>query len=87
MFPPGRPEGELQSAPREGSPVSATRNLLVELQVEELPPRALKKLGEAFAAEIVAGLRASGLLDEHSVATPFATPRRLAVHVTAVAAA
>jgi glycyl-tRNA synthetase beta chain len=87
MSPPGRPKGESLSAPREGSPMSATRNLLVELQVEELPPRALKMLGEAFAAEIVAGLRASGLLDEHSVATPFATPRRLAVHVTAVAAA
>ena len=28
----------------------STKNLLVELFVEELPPKALKKLGEAFAA-------------------------------------
>ena len=34
-----------------------TRDLLVELFVEELPPKALKRLGEAFAAALTDGLR------------------------------
>ena len=29
--------------------MTTTKNLLVELFVEELPPKALKKLGESFA--------------------------------------
>ena len=62
------------------------KNLLVELFVEELPPKALKKLGESFAATLTASLGSQGLLDAGSVATPYASPRRLAVHVTAVAA-
>ncbi len=61
------------------------KNLLVELFVEELPPKALKKLGESFAATLVTKLKASGLVDETTV-TPYASPRRLAVHVTNVAA-
>jgi glycyl-tRNA synthetase beta chain len=61
------------------------KNLLVELFVEELPPKALKKLGESFAATLAAKLRASGLVDD-TVVTPYASPRRLAVHVTNVAA-
>lgn len=60
------------------------KNLLVELFVEELPPKALKKLGEAFAHQLADQLRARGLLSAESVVTPFATPRRLAAHVTAV---
>jgi len=63
-----------------------TKNLLVELFVEELPPKALKKLGESFAATLTASLKSQGLLDDKSIATSFASPRRLAVHVTAVAA-
>ena len=39
----------------------STKNLLVELFVEELPPKALKKLGEAFAAGLAASLKAQGL--------------------------
>ncbi len=62
----------------------ATRNLLVELFVEELPPKALKKLGEAFAAGIADSLKAQGLLRADAVVTSFATPRRLALHVTHV---
>lgn len=61
------------------------KNLLVELFVEELPPKALKKLGESFAANLAASLGSQGLLDAGSVATPYASPRRLAAHVTAVA--
>ena len=53
--------------------------LLVELFVEELPPKALKALGLAFANGLVASLQAQGLVAEGSGSTPFATPRRLAV--------
>ena len=61
-----------------------TQNLLVELFVEELPPKALKKLGEAFASELAAQLRSRGLADAASVVTPYATPRRLGAHITNV---
>jgi glycyl-tRNA synthetase beta chain len=61
------------------------KNLLVELFVEELPPKALKKLGESFAATLVASLKSQGLVDQTAV-TSYASPRRLAVHVTNVAA-
>jgi glycyl-tRNA synthetase beta chain len=63
----------------------ATHNLLVELFVEELPPRALKKLGEAFAGVLFEQLQAQGLASAQSQLTSFASPRRLAAHVTAVA--
>ncbi len=62
------------------------RNLLVELFVEELPPKALKKLGEAFASQVAEQLRALGLASGESVITPFASPRRLGAHITHVAA-
>ena len=62
------------------------RSLLVELVCEELPPKALKKLGESFATTLVASLKAAGLAGEAAVATGFASPRRLGVHVTGVAA-
>ena len=62
------------------------KNLLVELFVEELPPKALKKLGEAFATVLADSLKAQGLAGADSVVTNFASPRRLAAHVTAVAA-
>jgi len=62
-----------------------TQNLLVELLVEELPPKSLKKLGEAFAEVLVAKLKLQGLVANDAVVTAYATPRRLAVHVTNVA--
>ena len=62
------------------------QNLLVELFVEELPPKALKKLGEAFAGTLFEQLKSQGLTAADSVATPYATPRRLAAHITHVAA-
>ncbi|MBE0474839.1 glycine--tRNA ligase subunit beta, partial [Rhodoferax sp.] len=62
------------------------QNLTVELFVEELPPKALKKLGEVFASQLCAQLRTLGLASDDSVATPFASPRRLAAHITHVAA-
>lgn len=63
-----------------------TQTLLIELLTEELPPKALSKLGAAFANGIVAGLKARDFLEEDSVATPYATPRRLAVAITKVRA-
>lgn len=63
----------------------STANLLVELFVEELPPKALKKLGESFATVLADSLKAQGLATADAVVTPFASPRRLAVHVTSVA--
>ena len=63
-----------------------TKNLLVELFVEELPPKALKKLGDAFADGLHAQLKAQGLCAADSVLTAFASPRRLAAHITRVAA-
>jgi len=63
-----------------------TQNLLVELFVEELPPKALKKLGETFAAALADQLRSLGLAAGDSVVTAFASPRRLAAHITHVAA-
>ncbi|MDP1827574.1 MAG: glycine--tRNA ligase subunit beta [Polaromonas sp.] len=63
-----------------------TKNLLVELFVEELPPKALKKLGEAFAGVLFEQLKAQGLTAADSALTSFASPRRLAAHITAVAA-
>ena len=62
------------------------QNLLVELFVEELPPKALKKLGEAFAGTLFEQLKSQGLTAADSVVTPYATPRRLAAHITHVAA-
>ena len=63
----------------------ATQNLLVELFVEELPPKALKKLGEAFAGQLAQQLQALGLASDASVVTPYASPRRLGAHLTHVA--
>ncbi|MBA4265229.1 MAG: glycine--tRNA ligase subunit beta [Comamonadaceae bacterium] len=63
-----------------------TKNLLVELFVEELPPKALKKLGDAFATVLAEQLKAQGLAPTDTSVTAFASPRRLAAHVTGVAA-
>ena len=62
------------------------KNLLVELFVEELPPKALKKLGEAFSAALATSLKKDGLAGDHAVVTAYASPRRLAAHVTGVLA-
>jgi glycyl-tRNA synthetase beta chain len=61
-------------------------NLLVELFVEELPPKALKKLGEAFAAALAESLAAQGLADANTAVINFASPRRLGAHVANVLA-
>ncbi len=63
-----------------------TQNLLLELFVEELPPKVLKKLGEAFSGALFESLKAQGLTAAEAVVTAFASPRRLAAHITQVAA-
>jgi glycyl-tRNA synthetase beta chain len=63
-----------------------TQTLLIELLTEELPPKALAKLGKAFADGIVNGLKSRDFLEADSVATAYATPRRLAVSITKVRA-
>jgi hypothetical protein len=60
------------------------QTLLVELQTEELPPKALVKLGAAFATGIANGLKARDFLEADSTITTHATPLRLAVSITNV---
>ena len=62
------------------------QTLLVELFTEELPPKALLKLGEEFSLGITESLKKSAFLTAESRATSYATPRRLAVSITAVRA-
>jgi glycyl-tRNA synthetase beta chain len=61
------------------------KNLLVELLVEELPPKALRSLGESFAKVLAASLKTQGLAAADAVVTEYASPRRLGVHLTQVA--
>jgi len=63
----------------------STEPLLIELGTEELPPKALKKLSEAFTKEILSGLLEVELIDEKQLqASSFATPRRLAILIPEV---
>jgi glycyl-tRNA synthetase beta chain len=67
--------------------MSAPGELLVELFCEELPPKALKRLGDAFAEGISKSLQKREMLAPDSTARAFATPRRLAVAISGVKAA
>jgi len=60
-------------------------NLLVELLVEELPPKALRRLGREFADVLATSLKEQGLAPTDAAVRQFATPRRLAVHIRDVA--
>ena len=66
--------------------MSNAATLLVELVCEELPPKALKRLSEAFAGTIANALRAADFASADSVLNVFATPRRLALSITQVLA-
>ena len=55
------------------------RPLLVELFVEELPPKALPQLGTAFGERVINGLVRFQLTVRESTFQIFATPRWLAV--------
>ncbi len=63
---------------------SDKRDFLVEIGTEELPPKALRALAQAFAGALTAGLAKAGL--RHGELKSFATPRRLAVLVRKLAA-
>lgn len=67
----------------------STNTLLIELGTEELPPKALKKLSNAFTTEILKGLLEAELISQASAdaAEPFASPRRLALSVNDVISA
>ncbi len=69
-----------------GTEAAAAATLLVELFTEELPPKALKSLGAAFADGLAAGLAQRGYLSGSSRTAPYSTPRRLAVAITEVRA-
>ncbi len=64
----------------------SARPLLVELFTEELPPKALSKLGHAFSSGLNAALAQLGLLAPDNAIVAFATPRRLAVRLSKVLA-
>ena len=58
--------------------------LLVELLVEELPPKALPQLGQSFAQTVLTQLQAQGLVEASAMAKTYASPRRLAVYIAGV---
>jgi glycyl-tRNA synthetase beta chain len=64
--------------------MTTAENLLIELLVEELPPKSLEKLSEAFGAEVFRGLKLNDFLLEGAKLTTFASPRRLGLHITDV---
>ena len=61
----------------------SAQDFLVELGTEELPPKTLSALGDAFLAGIEKGLQSAGLT--YSAKQVYAAPRRLAVLVTGLA--
>ena len=67
--------------------MSAAKSLLIELGTEELPPKALDELSAAFLRGICDGLSKRGIDAGLDLAQAYASPRRLAVHVPAVAMA
>ena len=66
--------------------LSQSANLLIEVFTEELPPKSLRRLGDAFSEGIFTALKSAGLTSASSQVTGFATPRRLAVFITDVLA-
>lgn len=58
--------------------------LLVELLTEELPPKNLRRLGEAFAKKLRMSLAQHNLLSHNCKTVPYVSPRRLAVLLTQV---
>ena len=61
-------------------------SLLIELHTEELPPKSLKALSESFANSVLAALKEQAFAAADSLCTPYATPRRLALLISEVAA-
>jgi glycyl-tRNA synthetase beta chain len=63
---------------------SGRHDFLVEIGTEELPPKALRQLQQAFTGDFASGLAKAGL--KHGELRSFATPRRLAILVRRLAA-
>lgn len=63
---------------------NTARSLLIELLVEELPPKSLKQLGQSFGTLLFQGLQKLHNLGDGSQLTIFASPRRLTAHITHV---
>ena len=57
--------------------MSSTKDLLVEIGTEELPPKALEALSRAFTAGVVEGLKEASI--EAAEVISYAAPRRLAI--------
>ncbi|MFL6711982.1 MAG: glycine--tRNA ligase subunit beta [Sulfurifustis sp.] len=70
--------------PRKSVKAKPAESLLVELRTEELPPKSLQRLSIAFKDALNDQLREKDFLEPESESEPFATPRRLAVHITRV---
>jgi glycyl-tRNA synthetase beta chain len=66
------------------NPLSPSDHLLIEVFTEELPPKSLRRLGEAFSDGLYSVLQTAGLLSKNSIVTSYATPRRLAAQITHV---
>ena len=62
--------------------MSTTRDFLVEIGTEELPPLSLPELSSAFTEGVVTGLAAQGI--QHGAVRSYATPRRLAILIHAM---
>lgn len=59
-------------------------DVLIEIGTEELPPKALKQLSQAFMRQVIAGLDKAQL--QRQAVIPYATPRRLALWVQSLQA-
>ena len=68
-----------KASARKSGTQSGVAPLLVELLTEELPPRALARLMEAFSHGLTEALKEKNFLLPESMPLPYATPRRLAV--------
>jgi len=65
----------------------STASLLIELGTEELPPKALKQLSNAFTQNFRDSLETAGLISSGNTLKAYAAPRRLAVLIDSVASA
>ena len=63
-----------------------SHSLLIELHTEELPPKSLKALSDSFANSVLAALKEQAFASADSLCTPYATPRRLALLISEIAA-
>ena len=63
-----------------------SHSLLIELHTEELPPKSLKALSDSFANSVLAALKEQAFASADSLCAPYATPRRLALLISEIAA-